>query len=499
MLRAILLVLGIGYLFAEFWFNASLLEMLGGVFGRETLHSIEILGKLISGVGLWLAAMKLVALGSKRMGVFNTFIVSVLTLVGSIAFMSTLQQSIATNLANNSTTAERKAAYVISIAMPDVVAGNTKIAGFDLSTADYKTGEGKTYIALLPAFAISHPDAARLFPLAAETALSNLKEETALSKGLEAWQGYSQLREALRLQFNEQYIQASEQFNESGGGTPEDLWGKYLAKMDEKNIDISKYQGDRIRTHIIQSLAEKGLKLPADWELNDKDTFLHAASSVNSQQKFSEEISRRLGRTTHVPPNLSWESFSSYPDIQDELRARMGLKDKSYVSLNLTQRQFFDVYVKKEANAQAGEILKVLHAPLESFDEIGVNAEVGKEAIKRVKVPVISLGFSCLFAVINLAMLLSGFIPGWTGKVATLVFALLVVLIPLKLENRISSSEAFDKVIARVSDPVALSLKWVTNAQPYVSPIGRAIEINYKEVDKGIQKLTVTIRRIVER
>jgi hypothetical protein len=177
-----------------------------------------------------------------------------------------------------------------------------------------------------------------------------------------------------------------------------------------------------------------------------------------------------------LPPNLSWDEFVFHKDIQNILKEQLNMASYGVVPINLTKPEFVNLYSKKASMVELNKLKKILLSSADTFVDGGVNSLVGRDAIKRVKVPVISLGFSCLFTLINLAMVISGLVSGYIGSLISLAFISIILLIPLSLDNRISSSKAFNKVIQRESKYVGISLAWVTNSEPYVYPAGRLLK-----------------------
>lgn len=478
MIRINLIILGIIYLASEFVFNASLLDLLSRNFGPSELHEYEVMGKLISGVGLWLTLMKLASYAGEKISKVGLIVLTPILLGISLFTMANVQDAIATHLADNSTAEERKAAYALSYIMPSIISGDTVVAGFDLSIQDYKTAEGKTYLALLPAFGISSPNASEVFALAARKSIET-SAHSHLQEGADAaWTSYSNARENLRLKYNNEYLSASQEFTNktTHKPDPQEAWGWYIAKMDEKHINIDEEQSERTRKAIIYAIKKKGILLPSNWMINDKETFIKAVSLEVSPKKFADAISKKLGRKMSLPPNLSWDEFVFHKDIQNILKEQLNMASYGVVPINLTKPEFVNLYSKKASMVELNKLKKLLLSSADTFVDGGVNSIVGRDAIKRVKVPVISLGFSCLFTLINLAMVISGLVSGYIGSLISLAFISIILVIPLSLDNRISSSKAFNKVIQRESKYVGISLAWVTNSEPYVYPAGRLLK-----------------------
>lgn len=479
-MKGILALLGLGYLALEFWFNASLLNTLGaGTVETSTIHALEFVGKAISGVGLWLTLMKIFSLTPlyKRWGVGKIVLSMPVMLIIAVAAMSSFQTAVTNYLADSSTQVERKAAYAISLVKSDLVRGDIKVVGFDFAPAEYKTAEGKTFVALFPAFAMSTPSAEELFSKAAAVSVKNIAGEAQTARLNEAFRAYAGVRDTFVRQYNDQYLPASRQYLENGGGDPDTQWQKYLEAMDQHRIDIEEYQSDRMRMRVIEALRKEGVPLPDDWQLNDKDTFVQ---SLRHGQSFSSLLHQKTSIALNVEAGLPWEQFAAHPDVvklfNEELRkVAMGrVNYKGQLPLNLGFAGFekrFGKDVDAAVAKRSGQVMKVLQSPAETFADGKVNAETGREAVKALKAPVLALGISCLFAIINLIMVISSFIPGWIGKTLTAVAISVAVILPVKVSNTITSSPVFHEIAHRAGPEAGTALTWITNAQPFIYPL----------------------------
>lgn len=364
--------------------------------------------------------------------------------------------------------------------MPDIISGDAVISGFDLSATDYNSPEGKTYLALLPAYGISSPIAPKVFSEVAAKSI-DAKVTSTIDENINvAWDQYVSAREYLRRLYNDEYLPASDKFlnNTKAMRDPNEAWNNYLSKMDEASIDIDIYNDNLTRNRVLRGLAKKGIVLPNDWAFNDKETFVKALSA-SSSPKFSDLISKKMGRKMTLPANLPWEDFVAHKDIQKILKQKMNVEISGPVSVNWTKQELKNRFFKKLKHTEANNIKKILNADPIEFADGNAHSLLGQKAVKIVKVPVIALAFSCLFGLINLALLVSNLgntfgRPLWGLSAATLLISAIIIT-PLSLENKISSSVAFHKIIAREPIFIGVALTWITNTEPYVYPASKHI------------------------
>lgn len=478
MLKKILIVIGVAYLAAEFWFNGTLLNTLGaGNFSEDQLHTLEQLGKGISGVGLWLAVMKGLSLlpQVRRASTMWLLSGSVILLLGAIGLMATLQTGIAEWLADTSSPAERKAAMAIATVVPDLVNGNYHVDGFDFTRKDYRSAEGKTFVALFPAFAIHHPEAnARFGPLALDS-VENRRIEIGSALLKTPWDSYQQAVGRIRQNFDTVYKPGSDAYLQMGHQPPDEVVSQYLRNMDAVGVNIDQeVTRDRLAT-VRKQFARDGIELPEGWQLNDLETLRAAAAKGQSFAAFAYE--HRKIKTT-LPAGLDWPEYAAHPEVQGQFPAAMEALGKRPIPLDLSKPQFehrLRAKLPAELRQKEAAAKAALKAPVAAFADGGEQAEAGRAAVKRAKVPVISLGLSCLFATINLIVLVCSMVPGWLGKLVTLALVSAVLVMPMGASNRISGSPVFESIIQREDALVGVGLTWVTNVQPFTHWVGNAL------------------------
>lgn len=141
------------YLIVELAFNARLLDITSVKANTDNIHSIEIYGRIISGIALTLAVWGIVALpimDKKRVPVFGQgiilFIISVPLMIGTYLG----EDHLVNNIALHSTGEERKQSVLLNLMKTEIASGKIQVSNMDLSDKVIQSPSGKTFIALLP-------------------------------------------------------------------------------------------------------------------------------------------------------------------------------------------------------------------------------------------------------------------------------------------------------------------------------------------------------------
>ena len=465
-MKRFIALLGIIYLCAEFGFNAHLLDVISGIHTNSDIQKIEWFGKFISSVGFWIVLLKLLSMAGKKWSWATNTALSVFLAILAGFIMVNLQDQIANNLANDATGQERKAAILIQATMADVIQGNSSIHGFNFSKQDLRTPEGKTFVALLPAFSINNPNVVAIYAIPAAQALKN----RALSAENEAfelyWDQYKALSNYVRNIYNNQYQCHS---NKLETPTGEVAWLSYLNEVGDR-INIHQVPSLDMQAKIIQKVRESGVNVPNDWLPDDKEGFIAAYNALGNEAKAREAF---MKASNGLPPDLSWAEFSKHIVVQNEIKKNFkNIVKKDNLSLDLNQSQFMNQFIRTSSKIDLNKSMAIINSNSEDFEDNNHLSGIGREAIKSVKIPIISLAFSCVFAILNLLLLVISLFTSLKAKGLVALASIIIIFTPFLLANKISSSNTFADVLIAMPKAVAIPTLWLTNAQPFAYPIG---------------------------
>lgn len=406
-MKKFLFITGVCYLLAELAFNANLLQFMAHDW--SSLKSFESVGKIISGVGLWILIAKAVSSTAFR----GRLLIILLMLPASLYAMDWLQTEIAHQLVENSTGEERKAAHVMVAIFPDVRTGETRISGFDFDTSYFQTPRGLTYLALLPTLMTKGKDSEQLYSTIATGAMKRLSQQTKA----DGYKGYQELNNVANRLY-EGYDKIDSRFTAGyRPGTPQ--WDR------------------RIKTR---------------------------------KRYFDQAIEKYLGIYEEIPVGMRKKDFLAHSAVQRRLASLSGKSlGKPFVP-GLTQKQFESRYMNADLKSQEGRFKVLLKSDPAAFNAGGQYESDGRNAILATRVPMVSLAVSCVFAIMNASLLIAGGL-GIRPSLAipsTAAIILAILIIPAIARNEISRSQGFREAQEHFSWIGARAVQWVANAEPYV-------------------------------
>ena len=253
---------------------------------------------------------------------------------------------------------------------------------------------------------------------------------------------------------------------------------------------------------IRQQLAREGIHMPANWRLQDRERFI---SAVKAEQRRRIEAEWQKGSKALIGSTMpiihDYQRFEQHPAVQERLRKVIGQQD-GMVNLTLTRHEFRQMHIVPTIELELRQELQRL-ATSAPYADGGEYAEDGKQAIRSIRIPAISLVLSLLFGMIGLGRLLimllmhgwvllfpstppllrHGIYTGlWTGV------ALLIVLLPFQMENRLTHSNMYQLYMQDMKQQHpghAHAIDWLLHTQPLIYPIGSALRKPFAIADSG--------------
>lgn len=165
------------YLVVELAFNARLLDITSIQATPEHIHSVEVYGRIISGVALTLAVWGIILLpimNKKRIPMLGQgiilFIISVPLMIGTYIG----EDDLVNNIAIHSTGQERKQAVLLNMMKTEIASGKIQVSNMDLSDKVIQSPSGKTFIALLPFLGLMDPHMTEKMDIPVSQAIHNI-------------------------------------------------------------------------------------------------------------------------------------------------------------------------------------------------------------------------------------------------------------------------------------------------------------------------------------
>ncbi|MDN3920047.1 hypothetical protein [Roseateles violae] len=464
------------YLGFELAFNIRLVDVAGGLPGRNEIDDLELQGRLLSATGASLLTLRLLAwlfarlpVTRPRLGALaGALCIAVLVFFGQKAAVDYLANSA-------SPTEKRRAALAVLLAkgMKHCVAG---IPELDLDCKAASAAEGKTFFVVLPAIAYASGSLTdSLNPKAAELVTTVVLAEAG-SPERAYNERYVYSVNQLRDRFNRDYLAASRTLSGLPGDDADRSWNDYLQEIN-KHPFTPATATDMQRRRVIEALRKRGVDVPDHWRLDDRETFVDSLPQGRALRQFRARADAILGGRTSIAPGLDWALFSSHADVQGFVKRQIASGGSGFelpagpidltLSFNAFKKQIFGPPVERRVR-EASEKVRLSS---ESYAPGGRNHQAGIDAIRAVIVPPIALGMSLLFALVNLGAILVGWTPlsARARGVLRMGIVACVLGLPLLLSNRITTSRAFERMshgLEQRMPPAALLVNWVVRAEP---------------------------------
>lgn len=254
-----------------------------------------------------------------------------------------------------------------------------------------------------------------------------------------------------------------------------------------------------------RALKAKGLKLPDNWHISNRSLFRKSVSSTVKAEADARWQSEMRKRGLDLPINLNWNAFQLHPQIQRKIAARMGDLYVSNVRADWNKVNFKRHVLDPNIQKRTQNYLKMLAESEREFADGGRYAEHGKQALRSVIIPPITMSLSLFLICLTIIKLplktLQLFhressqainITDENGKLSKrrwlslpvkLLPPLLLLSLPVLLvQNRYTQDTAspvnyfLTKVEQSGNIGFAYALRWTLHTQPLLHPLGLSFE-----------------------
>lgn len=246
---------------------------------------------------------------------------------------------------------------------------------------------------------------------------------------------------------------------------------------------------DKVR----KTLKRKGLTLQSNWNIGQRAAFTRTVAEKvkgEADKGWKEEI-RKTGYD--LPPNLRWTGFQLHPAIQREIKKEMGENYVKNVKSDWSEKDFKRYVVDPNINKKVQRIKELVSSSVDLLADGGKYEEDGKQALRSVVVPPISMALSLFLICLTIMKLplkiLEAIKPRWKQAVpkglpalVSLAIPVLLLVLPVSLsENRFTEDAKgpvnfFLNKIDESNPAMSYALRWTLHAQPILHPAGTQLE-----------------------
>jgi len=238
-----------------------------------------------------------------------------------------------------------------------------------------------------------------------------------------------------------------------------------------------------------RALAKReGINLPSNWVPSDKAGFVEAAA-IGIRNAADVRFAKQLLRSplhAKIPPGMTIQEFEKIPAVQNYIQKH--IQDVGGGTLPTS--------IHADCTLMVSKILKrnlslSLIAPSTDFENGGSYAVKGRNAVRSMMAPILSLTFSLFFGIVNAYGFL---VLGWglvesfleielnfSRRVAisifnSLIFPVLVIFVPFVFIDGLSGYPGYDLILrsdkVNSLEVVNLMLRWLFHLQPVFLHVG---------------------------
>lgn len=490
---AMTLVTGL-YLIFELAFAARLLDVVGTTLDPDDIHQIEIAGRFISGIALTLVVWTAIVLPWLRRAARARWsrLRAPLALGASAALCCVLsygvQEAILDGITRASSLEDRRTAASLTLIAANVQDEVAILEGIDFAVVDRSSPEAKSFLALLPALALTTEDLSeRTDRILDDLLLAQAEKATG---GFEAFynEAYRPSSQAMKRLYNA-WLPAAEERLRLGRGAEDAAAARYKRYRNGlgryRPQDVPRARHAQVRRDV-QSM---GVPVASDWVPTDRAGFMAAARGEILRQAdvaYAGAVEPMLG---HVPPaDLGPAAFFAEEKLQVRWRSDLGIGHEIALHIDLSPEAFRSRIYDPWMRAVVAERRPLYTAPLEAFAPGGPWHEDGITAMRIAWIPLMAFGFSLLGAMVHGFKTMNFAVQAMVGfhhpvrrrvlKAAKLSMAgamALSAIVVSGIENPVTRSDLFANLEAKASTAahpaLAIAMRTVIQLQPFAYPI----------------------------
>lgn len=492
----VLIGLSVVYLTFELAFNARLLDVVGGGATADQVHAIEVYGRSLSGIALGLVVLgtlwKLRSTSTRWAFSWGAILLLSAAAAGGVYVVL---ERVVDYLARDSSPEFRRTSLNIVLLQNALVEGRAELEGLTDTPDLFATPEGKAFLALFPAMAVSVD---RLDEKIRQAKLSliehKLRQELGGVRGFH--DRYQDGVDEIRRKFADYQRLPTEAINVDAevAKQQDKAWEDFLRDLGKNGFTPSTVP-PQYRARVVKKVRAQ-IPVPSDWTPNDEPGFRAAVAS---------QTRKRLGRVPgadgvsiggrKVAPGLSWPDFFAHEGVQSELRKKLEIPAGQRLLPVYGNAAGFDQAVLRPMVSQrAARELKRYEAPAASFAYGGAYEKDGLDAARATLVPPIALFCSLIGATLHLGKIF--FLVFQTARARAaearpralqfqswVLFAtvLAVALASLRvMENEVTRSRLYQYMVVQLLETPTWQRQAVSHAM-HIIAVGQAYTYPYNE------------------
>ncbi|MCL1142357.1 PEGA domain-containing protein [Shewanella gaetbuli] len=277
--------------------------------------------------------------------------------------------------------------------------------------------------------------------------------------------------------------------------------------------DIHQFRHHEITSQKVSvKLKPKGLTLPNDWRMADRNGFNNAVAKKVKQEADQRWRNETAKRGFNAPPNLTWNEFQRHKQTQQRIKSEMAELYVSPMLADWNNKQFLRQVIEPNIQRKTSELLTILEAQKAEFADGGTFEESGKSALRATIVPPISMAISLalvLLTVLKLPLKAAELIKarnpasttkkspkqtiismGVSGGLMASIFVLPMTFSSNEFTLEDSATQYFfEQMEQNDAASVSYALRWLLTTQPIVQPIGATLDEVLK-VSKGFEAIS---------
>ena len=490
------------YLSIEMAFNARLLDVVGAMEGHDKTESIEVYGRLISGAAVALLILGLFLKGAatkmydRRCYIVCSLIPIVVCCGGAMMLVYHAEKWLIDGMVERSTGEERRRAAVLVPISRLLKQGDLGDENLTLTSEDYATAQGKTFVATFPLLSVYHPDLFKVVDKKINPIFRAYSED--LRKHSDGFfDSYKKSIETLTEQYNGPYTKANQTFKNVTGfpviQNQNTAWKEYTDKLSQRRRNLNPNNVPKGHWNTVRAeVRAMGVPVNDGWAPSDRAGFnaaIRKKVTDEALREFHSQSIKELDLTQPLDPQLDKEAFFQHPAVLNKWKSTLKVPLKIPVRVGLTSAMFEKEVYGPTVDDDVRVMMERNYADARDYGPRGRHRQTGEDAYRALIVPPIALVFSLIGAMVHIfkvflyARKSFSVVSARMTLCAFLIYLGVMIYVPLMVNNNVTNQVLFKKLETTTQENVggfsgliiSYGIRWVAQFQPYFYPLNEFV------------------------
>lgn len=352
-----LFVVSVVYLIYELAFNSRIVDGASGEFSSVKLEALELQGRILSGIGISLLALRLIKI--QELGVKSFASKAILVTFFSFSFMFLGQKFLLDTLVESSTEESRNDAMYVAMLKSGVFNGSVQLDDINIEDEDLDSASTRSMLAIMGAMLFNSNSFIEDLKQQVDEVIDKLAEQDARKTLPQAYAGYKEFQEETAKAWSS-YADAVNKYNIARSKshaeavlTVDDI---YINAANEYTANTKSFSDKEILTKSLEIKRSVSKYFYAKSQVSVRCKYTADACHIKIEDAYRDTVIKEAGR--YIAPDY-WCYPPEEIQVTEKIRGRLVSKTETVQDCESMSREF----IERKLRGMLGEANSFLDSP----------------------------------------------------------------------------------------------------------------------------------------